>query len=174
MTSARAPTNEILSRMSKFSFKCLLGSQLWNEHVLCYLCGTWIQTIRYSRDSHENPNVLWVWVVADWAGNPDTRRSHTGYILMMNGGAIFWKSLRQDNVSLSTFEAGFFAASQAHQEAIYLREALLVQLILDISKLKQFFSMKTILPVLVWVRILCAGNSLVTSTSNNTLCANSS
>jgi len=28
------------------------------EHVLCYLRGTWNQTIRYSRDSHETPNVL--------------------------------------------------------------------------------------------------------------------
>ena len=38
------------------------------EHVLCYLRGTWNQTIRYSRDSHNNPNVLWGWVDADWAG----------------------------------------------------------------------------------------------------------
>jgi len=28
------------------------------EHVLCYLRGTWNQTLNYSRDSHENPNVL--------------------------------------------------------------------------------------------------------------------
>jgi len=35
----------------------------------------WNQTIRYSRDSHENPNVLWGWVDADWAGDTDTRRS---------------------------------------------------------------------------------------------------
>jgi len=31
------------------------------EHVLCNLCGTWNQTICYSRDSYENPNVLWGW-----------------------------------------------------------------------------------------------------------------
>jgi len=29
---------------------------------------------------------LWGWVDADLAGDTDTRRSHTGYILMMNGG----------------------------------------------------------------------------------------
>jgi len=90
------------------------------EHVLCYLRGTWNQTIRYSRDSHENLNVLWGWVDADWAGDTDTRRSHTGYILMMNGGPISWKSRRQDNVSLSTSEAEFVAASQT----VYLRETL--------------------------------------------------
>jgi len=43
---------------------------------------------------------------------------------MMNGGPISWKSRRQDNVSLSTSEAEFVAASEAGQEAIYLRETL--------------------------------------------------
>jgi len=43
---------------------------------------------------------------------------------MMNGGPISWKSRRQDNVSLSTSEADFVAASQAAQEVVYLREAL--------------------------------------------------
>jgi len=36
---------------------------------------------------------------------------------MMNGGPISWKSLRQDNVSLSASEAEFVAASQARQKA---------------------------------------------------------
>jgi len=39
---------------------------------------------------------------------------------MMSGGPISWKSRRQDNVSLSTPEAEFVAASQAGQEALYL------------------------------------------------------
>ena len=43
---------------------------------------------------------------------------------MMNGGPISWKSRRQDNVSLSTSEAEFVGASQAGQEALYLRETL--------------------------------------------------
>jgi len=43
---------------------------------------------------------------------------------MMNGGPISWKSRHQDNVSLSTSEDEFVAASQAGQEAIYFRETL--------------------------------------------------
>ena len=43
---------------------------------------------------------------------------------MMNGGPISWKSRRQDNVSVSTSEAEFVAASHAGQEALYLRETL--------------------------------------------------
>jgi len=113
------------------------------EHVLCYFRGTWNQTIRCSRDSHKNPDVFWGWVDADWAGDTDTRRSHSGYILMMNGGPNSWKSRRQDNVSLSTFEAHFVAASQAGQEgqeAIYLREALTD---FGFLKLKPLFCTKT-------------------------------
>ena len=94
------------------------------EHVLCYLRGTWNQTICYFRDFHKILNVLWGWVDADWAGDTDTRRSHTGYILMMNGGPISWKRRRQDNVSLSISEAEFVAASLVGQEAIFLRETL--------------------------------------------------
>ena len=112
------------SELSKYVQFPEKSHMLAADLVLCYLCGTWNQTIRYSRDSHENPNVLWGWVDADWAGDTDTRQSHTGYILMMNGGPISWKSRHQDNVSLSTSKAEFFAASQAGQEAIYLRETL--------------------------------------------------
>jgi len=57
------------------------------EHVLQYLSHTWNESIIYTRGSR-NPNELWGWVDADWAGDTNTRRSHTGYILMMNGGPI--------------------------------------------------------------------------------------
>ena len=40
--------------------------------------------------------------ISDWAADVDSRRSHTGYIIMRNGGAVSWKSRRQDCVSLST------------------------------------------------------------------------
>jgi len=89
------------------------------EHVLQYLRDTWHESITYTRGSR-NPNELWGWLDADWAGDTDTRCSHTGYILMMSDRPIFWKSHRQDNVSLSTSEAEFVAASQAGQEALYL------------------------------------------------------
>jgi len=93
------------------------------EHVLQYLRDTWNESITYTRGSR-NPNELWGWVDADWACDTDTRRSHTGYILMMNDRPISWKSRLQDNVCLSTSEAEFVAASQAGQEALYLRETL--------------------------------------------------
>ena len=54
----------------------------------------------------------------------DTRRSHTGYIIMLNGGPVSWKSTRQKSVSLSTAESEWYAASEAGKEIIYLRYIL--------------------------------------------------
>ncbi len=42
----------------------------------------------------------------------------------LTGGAVSWKSRRQDCVSLSTSETEYVAASQCGQEVIYLREIL--------------------------------------------------
>jgi len=67
------------------------------EHVLRYLRGTWNKSITYTR-GYRKPNELRGWVDAEWDGDTDTRRSHTGYILMMNVGPFSWKNHRQDNV----------------------------------------------------------------------------
>jgi len=57
------------------------------ERILRYLQATWNETITYTRGSRR-VDELWGWVDDDWAGDTDTRRSHTGYILMMNCGPI--------------------------------------------------------------------------------------
>ena len=76
------------------------------QHVLRYLRGTYDQAIVYEK-CDALANTLWGWVDSDWAADLDSRRSHTGYVLMMSGGAISWKSRRQDCVSLSTSEAEY-------------------------------------------------------------------
>ena len=72
----------------------------------------------------DRPNVLWGFVDSDWAGCPDSRRSTSGYTLMLNGAAVSWKSKRQSVVALSTAEAEFIAASSMVQEVIYTRRLL--------------------------------------------------
>ena len=69
------------------------------DHVLRYLRDTYEKGILFSRGA-KHVNLLWGWVDADWAGDTDTRRSHTGFVFMFNGGPISWKSRRQDSVDL--------------------------------------------------------------------------
>jgi hypothetical protein len=57
---------------------------------------------------------------ADYAGDVDTRRSTTGYVFTLYGGAISWQSKRQPTVAVSTSEAEYMAAAAAVKEALWL------------------------------------------------------
>ena len=94
--------------------------------VLVYLYGTIHQCLVFTRPgiASLNHNRLWGWVNADYAGCQDTRRSHTGYVLTLNGAAISRRSKRQVTVSLSSAESESIAPSQCGQEVVYLREIL--------------------------------------------------
>ena len=65
---------------------------------------------------------------SDWAGDPDTRRSTTGYVFVLGdeqsnicSGAISANSRLQPTVALSSTEAEYMAVCSAAAEAIYLR-----------------------------------------------------
>lgn len=59
---------------------------------------------------------------ADYAGDIDTRKSTTGYVFIVNGGAVSWNSKRQPTVAVSTTEAEYMAAASAVKEGLWLRK----------------------------------------------------
>ena len=61
---------------------------------------------------------------ADWAGDINTRQSTTGYVVMLNHGAIAWRSRRQVTVALSTMEAEYMAITEAAKELKSMRQFL--------------------------------------------------
>jgi hypothetical protein len=100
------------------------------KRVFRYLKKTMSDGIVY-RSSLELPgmdtfpaNTLWGYMDSDWAGCPDTRRSTSGFVLMLNGAALSWKSKRQSIVALSTAEAEYVVGTSLVQEIIYLRKLL--------------------------------------------------
>ena len=98
------------------------GWRLLIKKHLAYLRGTIDQCLVFTRPgiaSHDH-NHLWGWVDADYAGCQDTRRSYTGYVLMLNGAAMSWRSKRQATVSVPSVESEFIAASQCGLEVVYL------------------------------------------------------
>nr|AAB51275.1 reverse transcriptase, gag, polyprotein [Volvox carteri f. nagariensis] len=60
---------------------------------------------------------------SDWPSDPDSRRS-TGYVFILNGGAISWKSRLQPTVAASSVEAEYMAAASATREAVWLRKLM--------------------------------------------------
>ena len=64
-------------------------------------------------------------VDVDWARDLDQRRSTSGYVFNLFGGAISWMSKKQSVVALSTTEAEYMAAIHASKEAVWLQRLCL-------------------------------------------------
>ena len=61
------------------------------------------------------------YVDADLAGDVDTMRSTTGFVIMMHGGIVNWLSKLQPAVALSTPEAETNAATELAKQLCHLR-----------------------------------------------------
>ena len=69
---------------------------------------------------------------SDWGGSIDDRRSVSGTVFTIAGGAVTWQAQRQESVALSAVEAEYMAACQTAKNAVWLR-AFLVGLGLNAS-----------------------------------------
>ncbi|KAJ9697292.1 hypothetical protein PVL29_009194 [Vitis rotundifolia] len=96
------------------------GSQHWKaaKKVLRYLQGTKDLMLTYRRT-----NILDVvgFCDADFAGCIDDKKSTTGYIFVMAGGVVSWKSVKQTLTTSSTMEAEYVACYEACCHAIWMR-----------------------------------------------------
>ena len=59
---------------------------------------------------------------ASFQTDKDDSRSQSGYVFCQNGGAVSWKSSKQDTVADSTTEAEYIAASDAAKEAVWIKK----------------------------------------------------
>ena len=54
--------------------------------------------------------------------DPDDSKSQTGYVFLLNGGAVSWCSSKQSIVAGSMCEAEYIAASEAANEGVWMKE----------------------------------------------------
>lgn len=86
--------------------------------VLRYLKGTPGQGILLPRVGEP---VLTAFCDSDWLGCPFTRSSRTGYLLMLGGAPISWKTKKQSVVSRSFAEAEYRAMASTVSEILWVR-----------------------------------------------------
>jgi hypothetical protein len=90
------------------------------------------RTLRYLRDTldyglllrRSASSELTVYIDADWAGCPDTRRSTSGYAVFLSTNLVSWSLKRQNVVSRSSAEAEYRAVANGVTEACWLRQLL--------------------------------------------------
>jgi hypothetical protein len=97
------------------------------KRVFRYLRGTVSYGLCYKGRSRLDRVVdIHGFVDADWAGDLDHRRSTSGYVFNLFGGAISWMSKRQVVVALSTTEFEYMAATHASKEVVWLQDCVQV------------------------------------------------
>jgi len=62
---------------------------------------------------------------SDFQSDRDKRKSTSGYVFTLGGGAVIWRSVKQKCIADSTMEAEYVAASEAAKEAVWFRNFLL-------------------------------------------------
>jgi hypothetical protein len=91
------------------------------KHVLRYIKGTLDHGLVYMKS-----DVFKIvgFSDSDWAGDKYDRKSITGYVFMLAGAAITWKSKKQPTVALSSTEAEYMALGDTVKELLWLTQLL--------------------------------------------------
>jgi len=88
------------------------------KKVLRYLQGTKDHMLTYKRSYHLE---VIEYIDSDFAGCVDTRKSTFGYVYLLAGGVISWKSAKQTVIAASTMETEFVACFEATVQANWLQ-----------------------------------------------------
>jgi hypothetical protein len=88
------------------------------KSVLSYLA----RTIDVGLEYGSKPLGLEGFCDANHAGDVVSRRSTTGYVFTVAGGAVSWASKLQPTVAFSTVKAKYMAAAHATKEALWMKK----------------------------------------------------
>ena len=104
-------------------FQANLGIEHWWAlmHVIGYIKNTIDYGLTYLCEFDLSPSAF---VDTDYGGCRDTRRSTSGYVFTMAGGAITWSSKWQATISLSTVKAEYVALSRCGQQMVWMHSWL--------------------------------------------------
>ena len=89
------------------------------KKVMRYLQGTKDYMLTYKRSGQLE---VTGYSDSDFAGCPDDRKSTSGFIFMMAGGAVSWKSVKQTLTATSTMEAEYVTCYEATCQAMWLKK----------------------------------------------------
>ncbi|RVX00806.1 Retrovirus-related Pol polyprotein from transposon TNT 1-94 [Vitis vinifera] len=111
----QCPKNELEKKdMERFPYALAVGSlmyaQVCTHPDIAYIVG---MLGRYL----SNPEIVG-YLNSDFAGCLDSRRSTSGYIFMLVGGVVSWKSVKQTLIASSTMEAEFITCYETSNHGI--------------------------------------------------------
>jgi hypothetical protein len=98
-------------------------------YICHYLLGTSDYALVYDGPSGSR---LEAYADSDWASDPNTRKSTTGYLVKLAGGIFAWNSHTQKTVALSSTEAKYMSLSDTSRQLVWVKN-LLIELGIQLS-----------------------------------------
>jgi hypothetical protein len=89
-----------------------------------YICRYLAGTAGYSLIYGKKDSGLIAYADADWGSDPHTRRSNTGYLVLIGGAAVSWNSRAQKTRALSSTEAEYMSLSDACRQLVWVHSLL--------------------------------------------------
>jgi hypothetical protein len=122
MVCTRLGIAHVVGFLSKYMSKS--GNEHWTtvKRVFMYFRGTTNHAIFYQ--GRGGPYIVLDvhgLLDDDWARDLDHRRSISGYVFNLFGGAISWMRKKQVVVALSTIEVEYMASTHACKEVVWLQ-----------------------------------------------------
>ena len=117
------PGIKLIKNVARFCSKPTMEHWVDVKRIFRYLRGTVSYGLQYTKDG-DNAAILTGYSDADWAGDINDRKSTSGYLFVISGAVVSWKSRKQTCVALSTAEAEYVALAGATQEAALMRQLM--------------------------------------------------
>ncbi|GJZ33855.1 retrotransposon protein, putative, ty1-copia subclass [Tanacetum coccineum] len=114
-----ASTREEVKCMQNVPYALAVGSIMYDtvvKNILKYLRNTKDMFLVYGGNLEAKLRVD-SYCDAGFETDKDDTKSQTGYVFILNGGAVDWKSSKQSTTTMSTTKAEYIAASEAAVEA---------------------------------------------------------
>lgn len=108
---------QAVGALARFMSKPELAHWKAAKGVLQYVRATSGMGIRYGGEDGS----LKGYCDSDYGGSTASRRSTSGFVFVLHGGAVSWSSTLQRTIATSTTEAEYMAAAHAVKEALWLR-----------------------------------------------------
>ena len=123
MLGTRPNLTYAVSALSKFNSCPITAHHLAMGRVLRYLKTTKHIGILYKGQPNSTSTIPEPACYTDsgWGADRDKRWSPGGFVLTLCGGAVLWKTRKQDIVALSTMEAEYIALTETSKEVIWMR-----------------------------------------------------
>eukprot|EP00171_Calliarthron_tuberculosum_P009762 IDg9762t1 len=117
MVGTRPNLAFVVGKLSQFCEKPLKSHWMAVKRVLRYISGTRDRGILFGTSQSLD---LVGYSDSDWGGCLETRKSTSGYVFMLAGGVVSWRSRKQTVVATSSCEAEYIASCLGTKEALWL------------------------------------------------------